>query len=285
MKYLILFIPFMLFSQIPDIGSQIELRAINASLREVVAQNQMGLTTERKNLAKMITAVQNTYKSYKQLEKLNDQKEKFMKDLKAIQKYKINDLTDLKNFVLHGDQVDFWFKSSTSNLIKDIKSLSYLTDNADDVVLYANKTFSIGEIDESLEAIDKAEDDAINSDLNYVEALPDLITLQIQMAERFKKLASDQTASMSQADRAKLLLMAQDLEDKTMSRFRELQDESKKLIEKFKRTQEARKKNKITNDYVRKYLNSVSSKVSYGLFKSQKFNVKVLDDLKWGKNY
>jgi hypothetical protein len=285
MKIILILFPIFLFAQIPDLGSQLQLKAINTQLSTIVSQNNLGLKTERANLAKLITSVQNTYESFKQLEKLNDQKEKFLKDIEAIKKFKIKDLSQLKNFVLHGDQLDFWFESTSANLISDLGRVKRFTNSADETVLYTNKTFGLEQINENLEEVAKAENDLEKSDYDYVQALPDQIVLQVKMADRFKQLANDESASMSQADRAKLLLMAQELEDKTLSRFRELQEEAKKLIEAHKKTQIARKKNKIANDYIRKYLNSVSSKVSYGLFKSNKFDVKLLNDLKWGKNY
>lgn len=287
MKFLILICCFVSFSysQIPDVGSQLQLKAINGQLREIVVQNNLGLKTQQTNLARMIDAARNTYQSYQQLQKLNDQKEKFLKDIKAIQKYRIDDLSELKNFVLHGDQIDFWFKSSSSNLINDIKRLDRFNRNSSELIGSTNTVLGLDKIDDNLKRIEEAEEDALESDMNYVTALPDLITLQIQMAERYKQLANDKSVSMSQADRAKLLLLAQELEDKTMTRFRELQDEQKKLVDRFKKTQNARLKNKIINDRIRKYLNSSSSNMSYGLFNSNGFNVKLLGDLKWGKNY
>lgn len=195
----------------------------------VLAKLSEMLRVHRQHLIEAIRSARGIENTFRTLRDLDEYQKNLRRDINFISSLDVARLDDLERLVLYGDQTDFYFRSLTGKIHRDMYNLSQMNRYGDGFLgamdgvglVDANLIRALFADDKSLAemGITREEVAALIKELNIestmlemyqVKGTQDLIQALTSQAEQLKHTAKDSTLKLDQGQRVMLLTKSEE---------------------------------------------------------------------------
>lgn len=199
-------------AQLPDPGNAV----IIAKLKVIISQNQVRNMELRKHVVEAIRTTKSAIGTFKELKQFHEYQKRLMRDLKSIDRLDLLNTDYLESFILNGDRIDFYMRSTSRRLVDDLYRTSRLSRSGNDLLdalLDEKGDSELNRMDdqEMLALIRKLKTESGIATIYNVKDMEKMFAIFLEQAEELRDLANDKSVDMTPAERAKLLALANEM--------------------------------------------------------------------------
>ncbi len=245
----IISILFLFFLDIQPASAQF----LNPSDAAVVAKLGDILRTHREHLVEAIRTARGMERTFETLKNLNEYEKTLRRDINFISSLDLSRLDDLERIVLYGDQTDFYFRTLTSKINRDLYNSRQMgrygegfLASMDGLGLDANMLRAIYDNEQSLKeaGITPEEANALVKELSVESTMLDLYEIRgtenlikalTEQGEYLKNVAADSSVKLDQGQRVMLLTKSEESLIEALKYQQQLAEQLKERNEKISR--------------------------------------------------
>ncbi len=199
-------------AQLPDPGNAV----IIAKLKAIIAQNQIRNMQLRKQLVEALRTTKTAINTFKELKQFHEYQKRVLRDIKSLDKLNLLNTNYLESFILNGDRLDFYLNSTSRKFMDDLYKTSRLSRSGNDLLEAFLKDESGSEFNkmddqEMLAFIRQLDTESSIARMYNVKDMDKMFAIFLEQAKELRDLANDSSVDMTPAERAKLLVIANEM--------------------------------------------------------------------------
>ncbi|MCH8019773.1 hypothetical protein IH785_07920 [candidate division KSB1 bacterium] len=199
-------------AQLPDPGNAV----IIAKLKAIISQNQIRNMQLRKQLVEALRTTKTAINTFKELKQFHEYQKRVLRDIKSLDKLNLLNTNYLESFILNGDRLDFYLNSTSRKFMDDLYKTSRLSRSGNDLLEAFLKDESGSEFNkmddqEMLAFIRQLDTESSIARMYNVKDMDKMFAIFLEQAKELRDLANDSSVDMTPAERAKLLVIANEM--------------------------------------------------------------------------